>query len=202
MDSSSVAANSSAGGIAGYLGKDGTISGDKIVMNSTVTAIHSALGGIVGTLDSGKVMYNWAYTVVSGDVKDGFYMGPIVGKIQPGAKVPPVKYTVKYNRYRAGTVQTETYEGYADEIEHEPESLTATEMNPVNAIETETPSSGETEKDKDGSSDITKDTSYETGATQSDDKGNEDSGGGGCSSGLGIFGLVLLIGALGFKKFR
>ena len=39
------------GGIAGYVGNNGTISDDKIVMNSTITAIHSALGGIVGTLD-------------------------------------------------------------------------------------------------------------------------------------------------------
>ena len=140
LDGSNVEGKYSAGGIAGYLCNEGVISADKIVMTSTVTASDTALGGIVGEVESGKVMYNWAYTQLSYEAKDGFYTGPIVGRILPGA-VAAGKYTVKYNKYLAGVTQTETYEGVEDVISDAAQTLTATEIYPIdpNAGKSTTP---------------------------------------------------------------
>ena len=175
-------------------------------MTSIVTASDDAVGGIVGLLDSGKVMYNWAYTVVSGDPE---FKGPIVGKIQPGSKIPPVKYTVKYNKYLAGVIPTEIYEGYEDNEEHAPEALTDSEMNPVTVTESETPATTTPEStppatnDEKTSNETTTiesgDKTVTSGDVSSGDKSSGDSGGGGCNAG---FGLIILGAGLILKRSR
>ena len=119
LGSSDIIANESAGGIAGHLGQDGVISGDKIVMTSSVMARHTAAGGIVGDLQSGTVKGNWAYTVVKGDAR---YKGAIIGRAR-GSN------TYSDNVYGTDIGVTETSD--TDATSHEEENLTPDEQNPI-----------------------------------------------------------------------
>ena len=186
-------------------------------MTSSVMARNEAVGGVVGDLQSGTITNNWAYTVIKGDAP---YKGAIIGKIR-GTN------TFTNNYYGLDSSIADT----TGAIQTEARLLTTTEANPIDTTSNPDAVSGEStttdtpepdpeptpepkptpSDDPDPSKDtpepektpdVPANTDIKSDDVASGDKGGGDSGGGGCETGFGIFGLVLLVGALGLKKSR
>ncbi|MBR0248167.1 MAG: putative Ig domain-containing protein, partial [Synergistaceae bacterium] len=77
LGDSAVEANYISGSIAGYLGGDAMADTNMIELDSQVSAVSEAVGGIIGHLNSGTVTNNRAYTRVKGRAQ---YKGAIIGK--------------------------------------------------------------------------------------------------------------------------
>ncbi|MBQ7170282.1 MAG: putative Ig domain-containing protein, partial [Synergistaceae bacterium] len=77
LGDSAVEANYISGSIAGYLGGDAMADNNMIELDSQVSAVSEAVGGVIGHLNSGTVTSNRAYTRVKGRAQ---YKGAIIGK--------------------------------------------------------------------------------------------------------------------------
>ncbi len=77
LGDSAVEGNYISGSIAGYLGGDAMADTNMIELDSQVSAVSEAVGGVIGHLNSGTVTNNRAYTRVKGRAQ---YKGTIIGK--------------------------------------------------------------------------------------------------------------------------
>lgn len=196
---SAVEGNFAAGGIAGYLGGSAEASGNAIVLDSRLSAVSRAVGGVIGQLNQATVKNNRAYTTITGRAA---YKGKIIGEIVDSPNtIEGNYYSVDGAEYVIGYDSTLRLGSNNGGTQHDPETIEDIQKDSNNSGET--PSTDNTPSDNkttDGGK-----TEGDNGETDGNGtEGSEDSEGsssdggssGGCNPGFGILGLMAAVIAL------